>query len=125
LRADDVLSLLRDVLYFNPLHYFLPSDDGGWVIQDPRSLPDHVGRLIEELEVKVIPFPDGTEKKVFKVKMISKTAALSLALKHVGVEKHEVHHSFDWDALYASFLEDSQSEPNVLEVIDVPSTRVE
>jgi len=100
LEADDVLNYLRAALFFNPLDYFYPSDDGHWNVLDPNSIPEEVGRLIESIEVSVTESKNGNTKSEFRVKLVSKSTALGLAMKHVGVEKHEVLHKLDWDELY-------------------------
>jgi len=99
LKADDVLNYLRSALFFNPLHYFRPYGDGKWLIDNPDDLPEEVGRLIDGMEVKVVE-RDGETRSYFKVTLVSKATALGLAMKHIGVEKHEVTHSVDWDVLY-------------------------
>jgi phage terminase small subunit len=98
---DEVLKYLESVLFFNPLHYFRPSEDGGWIVTDPEAIPEEVGILIESLEVDVVQTADGTTRSRFKVKLVSKSTALSLAMRHVGVSKHEVslNHRFEWDKL--------------------------
>lgn len=111
LRAEEVLLFLKRALFFNPLRYFLPSEDGGWAIEDPRKLPDEVGQLVDELEVKAIELPDGSKKVYYKVKLISKATALTLALKHVDTTQTDVLEKFDWDELY----ECARQEYNTIE----------
>lgn len=118
LKADDVLGYLKNVLYFNPLQYFKPSRDGGWLVTDPESLPEWVGRLIESMEVKVRETEEATST-YFKVQIVSKSTALALAMKHVGVEKHEVKHSFDWDSLYAKQVSEDQEDPIEAEILSI------
>lgn len=102
LKADDVLNYLRAALFFNPLHWFKPTEDGGWEITDLDALPEEVGRLIDEMEVKVRELPDGTKQSWFKVKLISKSTVLPLAMKHLGLFAPELVQqviAFDWDSL--------------------------
>jgi len=100
LTQDDVLGYLQSALFFNPLHYFKPTDDGHWLVSDLESLPEEVGMLIDTLEVQRQYDRDGNPTEdVFKVKLVSKATALGLAMRHVGVEKHEVTHTLDWDSL--------------------------
>ena len=102
LTQDDVLNYLQAALFFNPLHYFQPTEDGQWLIADPAVLPEEVGMLIDSLEVHRQYDRDGNPTEdVFKVKLVSKATALGLAMRHVGVEKHEVKHTLDWDSLVA------------------------
>lgn len=113
LNADDVLEYLRNALFFNPLHYFRPSEDSGkWEITDLNALPDWVGRLIDGMEVKVTE-NKGVTTSFFKVTLVSKATALTLAMKHIGVEKHELKHSLDWDNMYSD-----NGQPDGLEVIE-------
>lgn len=118
LKADDVLHYLRTALFFNPLNYFSPAGDGGWLIDDLDSLPEEVGRLIEEIEVKAIELPDGSMSSKLKVKFISKATVLPLAMKHLGmlhdkttVEGQIVH--VDWDEMY--------KEPSSVSLDTVPA----
>jgi len=119
LRADDIMEFIRNALFFNPLKYFIPTDDGSWAIDDPKSIPDAIGMLIESLEVQIVPLPDGTERKMFKVKMVSKTQILGHALKHMDAGKYDKGGAdegtgFDWDAAYQEFLNGPPS--NVIDV---------
>jgi phage terminase small subunit len=85
LKGDDVLNFLRAALFLNPLQYFAPSPDGGWLLTDPATLPEEVGRLIESMDVKVIEGKDGARTSTFAVKLVSKTHVLGLAMKHLGL----------------------------------------
>jgi phage terminase small subunit len=99
LSADEVLNYLRIALFFNPLDYFKPTKDGKWLIDDPESIPEEIGRLIEKMEIKVTEDKEGNQYSFFQVELVSKTTALGYALKHTTVDKSEVIHKFDWDAL--------------------------
>jgi len=108
LKADDVLGLLRDILFFNPLEWFIPGPEG-WTITDPKSLPAEIGRLIDGIEVRHRVFPDGTEENYFKVTLISKSTALTLAMRHCGIDgidKQEVVHKMGWDGIFQACEED-------------------
>lgn len=103
LKSDDVLNYLRTALFFNPLNYFKPTKDGKWMIDDPTTLPEEVGRLIEKMEVRTTELKDGSVHSYFKIELVSKTTALSLAMKHVGLTVDEVStRVIDWDKLYQS-----------------------
>jgi phage terminase small subunit len=97
---DDVLKYLDAVLFFNPLHWFRPSKDGAWLITDPDEIPHEVGILIESMKVRSREDSEGNVTQEFEIKMVSKSAALALAMKHIGVEKAEITHRLDWDDLY-------------------------
>jgi len=114
IKADDVLRYLQNVLYFNPLKYFYPGKNGGWFITDPDSLPEEAGRLIDKMKVEVIENEDGSTTNVFEVELVSKATALSLAMKHIGVERAEVQHTIvRWDSLYDD--QEHESVPDVIE----------
>lgn len=114
LTADDVLNYLKSALFLNPLDYFYPSEKGHWHIQSLDTLPPEVGRLIESFEILVKEKIDGTVESEFKVKLVSKTAALGLAMRHTTVDKVEVKHTWD------QFL----SHKNNDKLIDIVETRL-
>ncbi len=100
LKADDVLNYLKAALFFNPLHYFRPTDDGKWLIDDLSVIPEEIGRLIENMELQVTE-KDGEVTSRYKVSFVSKATALSLALKHVCIDKQEIDVRHSWaDELY-------------------------
>ena len=101
LKADDVLEYLRFALFFNPLDYFFPTEDGKWMITSIQELPREVGRLICGMKVKERTSLDGSVTSTFEVELVSKATALSLAMKHVGldVEKPPSLVQINWDAL--------------------------
>lgn len=100
LKADDVLEYLRFALFFNPLDYFFPTEDGKWSILDLNGLPPEVGRMISGMKVKVKENGDGTTVSTVEIELVSKATALTLAMKHVGldVEKQTLV-QINWDAL--------------------------
>lgn len=116
LKADQVLDYLRRVLYLNPLEWFFPSEDGGWTVSDLSVLPPEVGELIDGMEIKTRTTDDGETHTTFKVTLVSKATALSLAMKHVSVDKHEVKHMMNWDAMY--------EEQPVVDIVDAESFEV-
>ena len=101
LKADDVLEYLRFALFFNPLDYFFPTEDGKWTITSLKDLPKEVGRLIDKMKVKERTALDGSVTVTFEIELVSKATSLSLAMKHVGVdgEKPPVLLNIDWDSL--------------------------
>jgi phage terminase small subunit len=121
LKADDVLNFLRSGLFFNPLRLFKPTKDGKWLIENPDDLPEEVGRLIEEMKVKVVEHEDGTFTSMFEIKLVSKATLLTMAMKHLnldGTRKVEVAAKLglDWDALSGR---DSDEDPITQTIIDV------
>ncbi len=113
LDADGVWEYLSGVLQLNPFDYFLLSENGYWVIENPKKLPASVAQFVEsfELEETVI---DETKYIRYKVKLISKATALALAVKVQMVEKHEhkVEHSMSWDKFLG---QGDNNDPNVIE----------
>jgi len=107
LTGDNVLQCLKTALFFNPLDYFYPSENGGWNITDISALPTEVGQLIESMKIKVTQNPDGSTSSIFEVQLVSKSTALSLAMKHTMVERHEVKQVIDWSPLYKEPTEEN------------------
>lgn len=106
LKPNDVLRYIHNVMTFNPLLFFEPGDgDGMWQISEERykELPQEVAQLIEELQVRTVRLGKGDnakEMKVYKVRLVSKTVAMTLAAKHQLTETSEViHHHVNWDEL--------------------------
>ena len=102
LTQEDVLEYLEAVLFFNPLDYFRPGEDGKWVIEDLSVLPREVGILIDGFKIKQTTDKDGSVETCFEVTLVSKATALSLAIRHVfGIEKHEHEHKLllDWKGM--------------------------
>ena len=85
--ADEVLEYLQIAMYFVPSKYFQPGDRGGWLIDEEnyKKLPDEIGRIIEEVEVrsKQVSRPDGTEVTLtrFWVKFVNKTKVTQMVAK--------------------------------------------
>ena len=111
LTSDKILNYLKSVLYLNPLDYFYPTEDGGWSIRDFSTLPVEVGQLIDGMKIKVRTNLDGSQTSEFEVQLVSKATALSLAMRHTTVTKHEVKQVLDWSVLY--------EEPKTENKIDV------
>jgi len=92
LRADEVLSMLAQALFFNPLSLFKPTKNGAWAIEDLDKIPDHIGRCISKMKTKTIPLDDGKEITYFEIEFMDKTKLLDLAMKHCGVSGIERVH---------------------------------
>lgn len=91
LKAEYVRDYVRSILDFCPTDYFMPCPEGGWMLPEDKwgELPVHVKRLIESIEVKTIRGV-GT---FFSVKFVSKSSALSLAVRLVSLDKALQHTS--------------------------------
>ncbi len=104
LKADAVLNYLQIALFINPLRYFAPSSSGWWIVKDPGTLPDEVGRLIEATRVKIIEYEDGTRVEECEVRLFSKGIASELIMKHIGAidpgGKGIPPGGPDWEELY-------------------------
>lgn len=123
LKADDVLDLLREGLFLNPLKWFFPTKDGDWAIENPRDLPDKIGQLIEECEFEEKETDDG-KKTYFRVKLISKSLLLNLAMKHLGLLNESKQGEgkpaeINWDWLY----QQEDKNPNVIDVTEYSKPR--
>jgi phage terminase small subunit len=86
-KADDVLRYIHCVMWFQPLQFFLPGDDGGWLLDEDKlaTLPPAIGCLIEEVEVRRFVVGTGADRQEvtrYWVRLVSKTAAMALAAKH-------------------------------------------
>jgi len=129
LNSDSVLDFVRRALFFNPLKYFVADRDGKWVIEDPTSLPDEVGELIEEMKIKTTVDDEGCEiGSTFEVKIVSKSTVLPLAMKHLGllVDKVEVsaESTLDWDSLLTQTQPPTlEDRPNVIVIDDKSQTK--
>jgi hypothetical protein len=104
LKIEMVQEYLYHALWHNPLDHFWNNGDGFTVI-DPASIPPHIGRLIESIDLKKTTNPKtGEVTEEFKVKLVSKSTVLGLVMKHKGmmIEKHEVESkvAINWDEMY-------------------------
>lgn len=97
LKADYIRGYILSILELCPTDHFVLTDDGDWAI-DPanfRELPHEVKRLVEEVEVKY-----SRGQRVYKIKFISKTAALAMAARFTLPQKFEVGPTgTPWDEL--------------------------
>lgn len=98
LKADEILHLIATGIFYNPLSLFKPGKKGYWVVEDLEKIPDDIGRLIEEVETRTVESLDQdgntTVTTYFKIKMISKTELLRMAMKHCGIEgTSKIEHS--------------------------------
>ena len=89
LKADAVIEYIRVGLFLNPLDYFHPTEDGKWVITDPKLLPREVGQLIESMKLRVTETDEETTS-FFEVQLVSKAKLLELACKHLGLTREQV-----------------------------------
>lgn len=140
LKADNVVEYLEAALFFNPTHYFIPSDEGqAWIMKDPSQLPEKYGRLIDGMEIKTVHTREGEEITYYKVKLISKARVLELAMKHLGMLEQRVVHSgsvqINWDDLRISMnngdwqdspVDENSRVPDAIEqrIIDVECNAV-
>jgi Terminase small subunit len=107
-KADDVLRYIHAAMWFQPLHYFLPGEDGGWFIDPDKvdALPPYIGCLIEEMELRKIVVGAGENRQEVTrlwVRLVSKTAAMTLAAKHqLGEKIQTTNTNIDVNALLAT-----------------------
>lgn len=79
-----VLKYVHTILQFQPAMWFMPGDDGGWLMEmdDVRVLPSDLLSIVEHIEMKTIESPDGTKTNKMWVKFVSKTQALAIAARY-------------------------------------------
>lgn len=85
LTADDVLAVLRDVLYLDPLDLFEPTSKGAFQVKTLDNIPDHVRRCITKLKCRTRHTRDGDTETYIEIELMSKDAALVNAMKHLGL----------------------------------------
>lgn len=79
LKANDVFNYLRLALFFNPLEFF-SWDQDGFFLTDLGDIPSEIGALIEGLDYE--GEEEGKPAKI-RVRFVSKTQALSIAMRHI------------------------------------------
>jgi hypothetical protein len=87
LEPAQVLQYIHDVLNFQPIDWFAPGEDGGWLctLEDYRLLPSRVKRLIESATAKQTTLETGegtSTHATVEMKFVSKETALRLAAKY-------------------------------------------
>lgn len=112
LKADDVLMMLTQALFFNPLSLFKPSRDGGWLIEDLDKIPEEIGRCISKIKTKTTE-RDGESTTYFEIEFMDKTTLLQMALKHCGVQGAEKV-EMTGDTLLATLLANAESESGIV-----------
>lgn len=109
--GDDVLQYIHTCMFFNPLRYFLPGSEGGWEISKDmlKELPDHIACFIDSLETTTSEKTDSqgnvvSTETTYKIKFVSKVAAMTLAAKHQLGDKvnQNVKVTLNWDDLFKS-----------------------
>jgi Terminase small subunit len=126
-KADDVLRYIHTAMWYQPLMFFLPGDDGGWLIDEDKvaTLPPCIGCLIEEVERRTVVIGEGANRKEvtkFWVRLVSKTAAMTLAAKHQLGEKAPapVPVGLDWCGSDESQEERAMAEARKLVEVALP-----
>ncbi len=105
-KADDVLRYIHTAMFYNPVKFFKPGDGGGWLIdeEDFRNLPDWVGCMVEEMQVRCKHNYDGTQTITYWVKLVSKTKMAELAARHQLGDKITVTRvNLNWDDLINAY----------------------
>lgn len=123
--AERVLEELACIAYRDPVE-FCEKETGRIQIDDIRKIPEVARRCIDGIKVKQTTRTDPETGDLVvtqevELKLCSKTGALELLMKHLGmmVEKKEIQllHQFDWSQLYRDGRDDN-GEP--LQLGDVP-----
>lgn len=115
---DDLVDLLENAATFNPCKFFLPSPDGGWLIdkKELKNLPDYVGMLIEEITEKKVT-TETSEVTMYCVKLINRTKMTEMWGKHLGAfeqDNLQKKTGIDWDSM-PHFKVTSQVRVDVVE----------
>jgi hypothetical protein len=119
---NELLQHIHTILFFNPLEYFEPSDDGSWLIDRerfmliPKTILCMIDRMTYVTRVKEVEAKNGSKTRVVtkmvKVDLVSKTVALTLAAKHqlpMPGRTLDVNVSMpDWDKLHKVKVEDAE-----------------
>lgn len=88
--ADDVLEMLRNVLYLDPIELFEKTPEGAFLIRDLDEIPQAIRRCITKLKSRARELPDGTIETYLEVDLMSKDSALNNAMKHLGLQGEEL-----------------------------------
>lgn len=123
MRADEVLEMLRNALFFNPLSLFKPTSDGKWAVEDLDKIPDEIGRCVSKIKTKTVDAMDSegnvTSTTYFELELMDKGRLLELALKHCGIDgttKINVSGSIGVDINLAQLLQGlEQNRSNVID----------
>lgn len=133
-QPNEILAYIQTVMFFQPLMFFKPGDNGGWIIgeEEFKTLPPAIGCLIEHLEyrttrTRVGKGEDSTEREEVSVwvKLVSKTKAMELAAKHQLGSLVNINQkvTIDWDRMSLTSeqahkaLTDDPIERQIVEVL--------
>jgi hypothetical protein len=84
LTADAVLEHLRVALFMDPLDLFERTKGGAYLIKSLEDVPEEVRRCITKLKCRSTTIGKKTVTYL-EVELMSKDAALPLAMKHLGI----------------------------------------
>ena len=85
LTADEVLEHMRNALFLDPKDLFDQSDDGVLSLRRLEDIPLSTRRCISKLKCKSTVDAEGKVEATLEVELMSKDAALTNALKHLGL----------------------------------------
>lgn len=83
--ADDVLDHLRNALFLDPLSLFDYNPDGSFSVKSLEDVPPEVRRCITKLKCKTRENLHGEIETYLEIELMSKDAAMTNALKHLGL----------------------------------------
>lgn len=97
LDKEEVLLHLAMVLRLDPLDLFEQDSTGALMVKDLRNVPIEIRRCITKLRSKTRFDANGNPETVVEVELMSKDAALQLAMKHFGLsdERHRLEVGLD------------------------------
>lgn len=115
LEADAVLEHLRVALYLDPLDLFEQLPNGRFLVKRLEDVPEEARRCITKLKCRNRKLKDG-EETLIEVELMSKDAAMTNALKHLGlVEPAGTQVSVSVGLDLRALLERAESERNVID----------
>lgn len=93
-RSDSVVRELARIAFSDITSYFT-WENGRVRLKDSAMLDENASRAVERLDVVEYESPSGRTLTRTKLKLYSKTQALDLLAKHLGMytEKHEITHT--------------------------------
>lgn len=84
LEQKDVLEHLATALFLDPLELFERTDRGAYVVRDLSEVPEQIRRCITKLKCRTKE-NKGQREIWIEIELMSKDAALPLAMKHLGI----------------------------------------
>ncbi len=117
-----LLKHLENALFLDPLDFFAPGEDGGYILKgDLADVPQHVRRCIKGFKTKTKTYEgrDGSSTTIttVEVTLMDKDNMQVLAMKHAGmfIEKKEISHSHSGNILVDILKAAEKSRGNIID----------